>query len=197
MSASWSQAADRNKDAILTVLRELLPKKPLRVLEIGSGTGQHAVHFAHLMPNLDWQTSDLLGNHEDIIARIRHSRLGNVRLPRDLDAKKFLLDRSYDVVYTANTAHIMSISDVEATFTGVSQVLEAHGLFILYGPVNRNGEFTSESNARFDHQLRASAAHMGIRDESELDAFASNGGLTRISEHEMPANNRILVWQRS
>ena len=197
MKAGWSEASDRNKDAILKVLREILPKKPLRVLEIGSGTGQHSVHFAHLMPNLDWQTSDVIENHADITTRIRHSRLRNVRLPRELDVNNFLLDRSYDVVYTANTAHIMSIDEVQAMFVGVSQVLEAHGLFILYGPVNRDGEFTSESNASFDHQLRANAAHRGIRDDRELDAFALAENLQRIADHDMPTNNRILVWQRN
>jgi len=197
MKAGWSEASERNKDAILNLLREILPGKPLKVLEIGSGTGQHAVHFAQLMPDLDWQTSDLVENLPGITTRIRSSRLRNVRLPRELDAKNFLFDRSYDVVYTANTAHIMSVDEVKAMFAGVGEVLEPHGLLVLYGPVNRNGEFTSESNARFDHQLRANAAHMGLRDDTELDSYALAGGLSRIGDYEMPANNRILVWQRS
>ncbi|MBT8132496.1 MAG: DUF938 domain-containing protein [Gammaproteobacteria bacterium] len=193
----WSEAAERNQQPILDVLRQVLPGKASSVLEIGSGTGQHAVFFGAQLPQLSWQCSDRLQNHEIITARVRQSRLANVLLPRELDVQNFPLDRSYDVVFTANTAHIMSINEVGMMFAGVAEVLERNGVFILYGPVNRNGEFTSESNARFDHQLRATAAHMGIRDELELDGFAAGGGMTRISQFDLPANNRILVWQQS
>ncbi|MBT8132187.1 MAG: DUF938 domain-containing protein [Gammaproteobacteria bacterium] len=192
---AWSEACERNKDPILAVLKQVLPAKPLRVLEIGSGTGQHAVYFAGELPRLSWQTSDRLENHEGIIANLRASRLKNVELPREIDVASFPMDRSYEVVFTANTAHIMSLAEVRAMFAGASQVLETAGLFILYGPVNRDGKFTSESNASFDQQLRANAGHMGIRDEQELDQFALAGGLQRIADFDMPANNRILVWQ--
>ncbi|MDH3647508.1 MAG: class I SAM-dependent methyltransferase [Gammaproteobacteria bacterium] len=196
MTAGWSEASEKNKDPILAVLRKELPTKRLNVLEIGSGIGQHAVFFAEHLPQLDWQTSDLIEHHEGITARVRASRLKNAHVPRELDVKNFPLDRSYDVVFTANTSHIMSIDEVRDMFAGVAEVLEAHGLFVLYGPVNRDGEFTSESNAQFDHQLRARAAHMGIRDDRQLDQFANDGGLSRVSDHDMPANNRILIWQR-
>ncbi|MBT8135507.1 MAG: DUF938 domain-containing protein [Gammaproteobacteria bacterium] len=192
----WSEAADRNKAPILEVLRDALPARKLDVLEIGSGTGQHAVYFARHLPNLDWQTSDRLENHEAIAARVRASRLRNVHLPRELDVSNFPLDRSYDVVYTANTAHIMSFDEVCAMFAGISQVLEPKGQVVLYGPVNRHGEFTSDSNRDFDHQLRATAAHMGIRDDANLDRLALDGGMTRVGDYDLPANNRILVWQR-
>lgn len=192
----YSQACEENREPILAIIREVFANAH-DILEIGSGTGQHAVYFAEHLPKLDWQTSDRIENHDGIVARVRGSRLKNVRLPRELDVNDFPFDRSYDVVYTANTAHIMSLKEVGAMFGGVAEILEAHGLFVLYGPVNRNGEFTSESNAAFDHQLRANAAHMGLRDDSELDGLAADGGLSRVGDYDMPANNRILVWQRS
>lgn len=194
----FSEAADRNKEPILGVLRQLVPtKSPVQVLEIGSGTGQHAVYFGAELPGISWQTSDLLDGLATIAARVREARLRNVLLPIELDVVQFPLDRSYDLVYTANTAHIMSTREVEHMIAGVAQVLEPGGLFVLYGPVNRNGEFTSESNRQFDHQLRARAGHMGLRDDRYLDQLAAQHGMERISDFDMPANNRILVWQQA
>lgn len=191
-----SDAAERNKEPILGVLRELLPARSLSVLEIGSGTGQHAEHFARALPNLNWATSDRLENHAGIEARVRAARLPNLALPFELDVRRFPLVRSYDVVYTANTAHIMSFEEVTQMFAGVAQVLEPGGLFLLYGPVNRDGEFTSESNRDFDLHLRARAAHMGLRDDRELERLAAASGMQRIADYAMPANNRLLVWQQ-
>lgn len=193
----FSDAAERNKEPILAVLREVLPRRrPLSVLEIGSGTGQHGEHFARELPHLQWHTSDRLENHGVLTERVRRARLSNLHGPLELDVRQFPLTRTYDVVYTANTAHIMSVEEVRAMFAGVAEVLEPGGLFVLYGPVNRKGEFTSDSNRRFDAQLRASAGHMGIRDDTDLDAWARRGGLQCIGDHAMPANNRILVWQQ-
>ena len=194
----FSEAAERNKDAILAVLREVLPAaRKLSVLEIGSGTGQHAVFFASQLPNVVWQPSDRLDNHLMIEQRVRQARLKNLELPVEIDINHFPITRSYDVVYTANTAHIMSFAEVEKMFAAVAQVLEPGGLFVLYGPVNRDGEFTSDSNRAFDAQLRAGAGHMGLRDDRELDRLAEQGGLYRIHDFDMPANNRVLVWQQA
>ena len=194
----YSEAAERNKEAILAVLREVLPQaREFSVLEIGSGTGQHAVFLAAELPNVVWHPSDRLDNHETIERRVRQARLKNVDLPIEIDVNNFPITRSYDVVYTANTAHIMSFSEVEQMFAGVAQILEPGGLFVLYGPVNRDGQFTSDSNRAFDAQLRASAGHMGLRDDAELDRLAEAGGLYRIEDFDMPANNRILVWQQA
>lgn len=194
----YSEAAERNKAPILAVLCELLPpRRRLRILEIGSGTGQHAVHFAAGLANVVWHPSDRLENLPLIEQRVRESRLKNLELPIEIDVRDFPMTRSYDAVYTANTAHIMSFAEVRKMFAGVAQVLEPGGLFVLYGPVNRNGEFTSESNRAFDAQLRASAGHMGLRDDTELDRLAETGGLYRIADHDLPANNRILVWQQA
>lgn len=193
----FSEAAERNKVPILAVLRELLPaRRSLQVLEIGSGTGQHGEYFARELPAVQWHTSDRLENHRVIDSRVRAARLPNLHRPFELDVRDFPLTRTYDVVYTANTAHIMSMPEVELMFAGVAEVLEPGGLFVLYGPVNRRGEFTSESNRAFDAQLRANAGHMGIRDDTELDELARRGGLQRIGGYDLPANNRILVWQQ-
>ncbi|MDH3589127.1 MAG: class I SAM-dependent methyltransferase [Gammaproteobacteria bacterium] len=197
MTTGWSEASDRNKEPILAILRQLLGDKPHTVLEIGSGTGQHAVYFTEQMPQLDWQTSDLIEHHDGITARIRASRLRNVRLPLEIDVKNFPIDRSYDDVYTANTSHIMSFDEVGGMYAGVADVLEPGGSFVLYGPVNRAGEFTSESNRQFDNDLRARAGHMGLRDDTDLDRLASGCGMRRTGDYDLPSNNRILVWQRS
>lgn len=194
----FSEAAERNREPILAVLREVLPvARSLSVLEIGSGTGQHAVFFASQLPDVAWHPSDRLENHPTIEQRVRQARLKNLDLPVEIDVNDFPITRSYDVVYTANTAHIMSFTEVEKMFAAVAQILEPGGLFVLYGPVNRAGEFTSDSNRAFDAQLRASAGHMGLRDDSELDRLAEQGGLYRIHDFDMPANNRILVWQQA
>lgn len=191
-----SEAAERNKEPILAVLRELLAQRPAAVLEIGSGTGQHAEHFARELPHLRWATSDVLANHPALEERVRAARLPNLAMPFELDVRRFPLVRSYDVVYTANTAHIMSFDEVRCMFAGVAQVLEPGGLFVLYGPVNRDGQFTSESNRAFDAHLRSRAAHMGLRDDRDLDGLAAAGGLQRIGDYDLPANNRVLVWQQ-
>lgn len=193
----WSEAAERNKEPILAVLAEVLPGKGgCEVLEIGSGTGQHAEYFAQQMPHLRWNPSDRLENLSVIEQRVRRAHLPNLAIPFELDVRQFPLVRSYDAVYTANTAHIMSPEEVDAMFEGVAAVLEPGGLFILYGPVNRDGEFTSESNRQFDTSLRSRAGHMGLRDDRDLDRMAASVGLQRIGDYQMPANNRLLVWQQ-
>lgn len=167
------------------------------LLEIGSGTGQHAVFFALQLPALSWQTSDLDENHDEINAHIANSGIDNVKPPLSLDVRSAQLeDTSYDAVYTCNTMHIMGFAAVKKMITLVSSVLRSGGLFCCYGPFRRNGTFSTESNAKFDASLRAGNAEMGIRDLDEIDALASAEGMIRRRIYAMPANNLLVVWQK-
>ncbi len=191
-----AEYAVRNAPPILEVLRREFATRS-RVLEIGSGTGQHAVTFAAAMPNLHWQTSDLEENHDGIKAWIRSTGLDNVGAPVSFDVRNAMIESaSYDAVFSANTAHIMSITAVEAMFTLVATGLTTDGVFCLYGPFRVAGLFNSRSNADFDVSLRHRDAAMGIRDLEQLDAFAASGGMRRTRLYAVPSNNYVAVWTK-
>jgi cyclopropane fatty-acyl-phospholipid synthase-like methyltransferase len=192
-----SPASERNKRPILEVLRTEF-RNVRDVLEIGTGTGQHAVFFAEELPHVSWQTSDLPENHETIHARLAIGAPARVKPPLVLDVEDPAAPAmSFDAVFSANTAHIMSMRAVQRMFGLVGRILPEGGAFCLYGPFNFDGEFSSESNARFDAALRQRSASMGIRDISDLDQFASDAGLSRIRLYAMPAMNHIAAWQKS
>ena len=192
-----SPAAERNQQPILDVLlREFAGLSD--VLEIGSGTGQHAVAFARAMPWLFWQTSDLAENHQGINAWIDDSDAKNIGRPIDLDVlRPQPIAQKFDAVFSANTAHIMSIDAVRAMFTVIGEVVRPGGLFCLYGPFRTDGSFDTESNRRFDESLKAQHPQMGIRDLEDLDRLAENAGLSRCRLYAMPANNQLAVWQKA
>jgi cyclopropane fatty-acyl-phospholipid synthase-like methyltransferase len=197
LSRPNSPAAERNREPILDVLRREF-SDCRRVLEIGSGTGQHAVWFAAEMPWLTWQTSDREQNHQGINAWIDTAKVENVRRPLALDVQEPAdIAGTYDAIFSANTAHIMSIAAVRDMFGLASELLERDGKFCLYGPFNRNGEFTSDSNRRFDESLRVQNPEMGIRNIEELDDFAGSVNLARLRFFAMPANNNLVVWVRT
>ncbi|MES9829852.1 MAG: DUF938 domain-containing protein [Candidatus Thiodiazotropha sp.] len=191
----YSEACDENKAPILKVLLRLF-RDVQTVLEIGSGTGQHAVHFAAAMPHLTWQTSDMEENHPGIRAWLREAALPNVRNPVGLDVSRAWPAGEYDAIFSANTTHIMSWPEVELMFQGVGQVLKRGGCFALYGPFNYQGGYTSESNQRFDQWLKSRDPLSGIRDFEMLDELAAVNHLIFSEDVEMPVNNRILVWYR-
>ncbi len=197
-SKPFSEACERNKEAIVGVLRQVLARSSQRVLEIGSGTGQHAVFFAAELPHLCWQTSDLAANHPGIQAWIRASGRANVLAPcvLDMDAPVWPV-QNMDAIFSANTAHIVAWPQVENLFQGVGRTLQAQGLFCLYGPFNYRGEFTSASNAQFDAWLKQRDARSGIRDFEALDRLAQQQGMVLQDDYAMPANNRTLVWRKS
>jgi len=187
-------SAVRNQDAILEVISDEFQNFKA-VLEIGSGTGQHAVFFASRMPWLDWQTSDLMVNHGGITAWLENANLDNVKSPLVLDVTEPLQTHDeYDAVFSANTAHIMSIAAVECMFSTAGRCLIGGGKFCLYGPFNQNGNFTSDSNREFDANLKSQDSAMGIRDLEVLDGFAEANGLHRANLYAMPANNMISIW---
>ena len=193
----FSQAPANNKLPILEVLQQYLKGKE-HILEIGSGTGQHAVFFAEQFANTVWQTSDRSNNHNSINAWIKSSKQSNILSPLLLDVN----DRAawpsikYDIVYTANTAHIMSWQEVQLMIELASVVLKPQGYFVLYGPFNKNYQFTSDSNKQFDAYLKAQDNKMGIRDFSAIEVEANKYGLALERVIEMPVNNMVLVFQK-
>lgn len=190
-------ASGRNRDAILDVIKTEFCGCH-SVLEIGSGTGQHAVFFAGVMSWLIWQTSDLADNHQGIRSWIADSGLENVRQPILLDVEHTDgVEGDFDGIFSANTAHIMSIQAVHCMFDVVGHLLSPGGVFCLYGPFNRDGKFTSESNQRFDQSLRNQNPTMGIRDLEELENFAAKMAMRRERLYAMPANNMLAVWRRN
>ncbi len=192
----FAPATERNSSSILGVLR--IEFRGCRsVLEIGSGTGQHAVAFAAGLPHLTWQTSDLDESHGGIDAWIDAANLPNVRRPLSLDVMSTTGEaHSYDGVYSSNTAHIMSFPAVVKMFGLVGRVLQDNGVFCLYGPFRQNGRFSTQSNANFHDSLVVRDSSMGVRALEDLDALAIDGGLRRSNLYAMPANNLLVVWRR-
>jgi SAM-dependent methyltransferase len=190
-------ATERNREPILAVLRERFAACR-DVLEIGSGTGQHAVHFAAALPHLRWQTSDLPENHPGIRAWIAAAGLDNVLPPLALDVARADTwpERRYDAVFSANTLHILGWPEVEALFAHLPRVLAPAARVVVYGPFNVGGRFTAPSNAAFDARLREDDPRRGIRDLEAVRALADAAGLDFVADLGMPANNRCVVWER-
>ena len=193
----YSESCVQNRDPILSVIEPLFRDRK-DVLEIGSGTGQHAVYFAARMPHLTWHTSDLAENHAGIRAWLDEAALPNTTGPVSLDVRHTPWSvPEADAVFSANTTHIMHRDSVVALFEGVGKLLRSEGLFCLYGPFNYGGEYTSESNARFDEWLHERDPLSGIRDFDDLDRLAREAGLLLRDDYPMPVNNRILCWCKS
>ena len=191
----FSPACERNRGPILAALREPFATRR-QVLEIGSGTGQHAVHFAAALPHLTWQTSDVAANLPGIRTWLAEAALPNTPPPLELDVAGIWPAARYDAAFTANTLHIMSWPEVQQLFAQLGSTLTDDAVLAVYGPFNEDGQFTSESNAAFDASLRERASHMGLRDLSAVDALARTIGLHRMADLPMPANNRTLLWRR-
>lgn len=164
------------------------------ILEIGSGTGQHAVFFAEHLPHLTWQTSEQTENLLGVQQWINDSSCKNVFSPISLNVTAQWPNTSYNGIFSANTAHIMSWPEVEAMFQGVGTILKINSPFCLYGPFNYANNYTSKSNANFDIWLKNRNPKSAIRNFEDLVSLAEKHGLALKEDHEMPANNRILVW---
>ena len=190
-----SPACDRNRDPILAVLNEHFTECRT-VLEIGSGTGQHAVYFAAAMPQLTWQCSDVAENLPGIRMWLEDAQLANTPSPIELDVDGAWPQARFDGVFSANTLHIMGWAQVEACFARLPAVLADAATVAVYGPFNYGGAYTSRSNREFDAWLKARDPNSGIRDFEAIDALARAIGLRLIADVGMPANNRTLVWQR-
>ena len=197
----FSPSCDRNRAPILDVLRAQFEHRQ-QVLEIGSGTGQHAVHFAAAMPWLRWQTSERAAHLSGIAAWLDEAALPNTPAPVALDVAQpdwpasTAADGRFDAVFTANTLHIMGWPEVEACFAGLDRVLADSATLVVYGPFNVGGAYTSDSNRDFDGWLKARDPRSGIRDLEAVDALALQIGLHLHGDIAMPSNNRCLVWRR-
>lgn len=192
----FSESCVQNRDPILAVLRDVFADRR-NVLEIGSGTGQHAVDFAAALPHLLWQTADVPSYHPGIQLWLDEAALPNVLPPIALEVTQQAWRQGcYDAVFSANTLHIMGWPEVGQFFEGIGSVLEPGGILAVYGPFNYNGAFTSESNARFDLWLKSRDPVSGVRDFEAVNALAHAQGLDLQQDVAMPANNRTLVWKR-
>lgn len=197
MDKPYSESCDQNRDAILSVIEPLLTAKST-VLEIGSGTGQHAVYFSEKMPHLSWQPTDQKHHLEGINRWLKEARLDNIHTPLELNVtQSYWPEIKVDAVFTANTLHIMHWHEVESLFANLSGRLNEDGLLIIYGPFNYHNQYTSESNARFDSWLKARDIQSGIRDFEQVNQLAEKQGFRLLQDFEMPANNRILCWNKS
>jgi SAM-dependent methyltransferase len=192
----YSEACEQNKEPILTVLRETFTEPGL-ILEIGTGTGQHAVHFARELPHLDWQPTDQADGLPGIQLWITEADLPNLRQPLALNTchEPWPISQAAGA-FSANTTHIMDWLAVENLFRGIGRVLQPGGAFCLYGPFNYGGHYTSASNAEFDAFLKQRDSASGIRDFNDLDRLAQENGLRFQRDYPMPVNNHILVWVR-
>lgn len=194
-----SPACERNREPILAILREAF-RDVRHVLEIGSGTGQHAVYFAEALPHLSWQPSDREENLGAIRQWISASRLPNVQQPLQLDVDMepwpTACSSGFDAVFTANTLHIMHWPQVRRMIAGAAGLLRQGAPLVIYGPFNQGGRYTSESNAAFDAMLKARDPESGIRDLEAVTGLAAQCGLRLEANHAMPANNRLLVFRK-
>ena len=192
----FSPSCERNKVPILNQLEKLL-NKASTVLEIGSYSGQHGLFFTEHLPHITWQTSDtkhyLAGLEENIIEFGNSNCLAPIEL--DVNCKKHWPNSRFDVIFTANTLHIMSWQHVIALFENIGPVAKAGSLFIAYGPFNYNGQFSSESNAEFELWLKARDSESGIRDFERVNQLAMEAGFELVVDQTMPANNQLLTWR--
>ncbi len=192
----FSQPSENNKQVILDILKRHLATAD-SLLEIGGGSGQHAVFFAEQFPRLRWQSSDIPSNVDSLNLRIAAAQLPNLPAAFALDVN----DAPWNccqckAIYTANSLHIMSADSVENFFDGVAGQLQEGGRLMVYGPFRYDGAFTTESNARFDLWLKGRDPLSGIRDFEWVNSLASNAGLQLLEDNAMPANNQFLIWKK-
>lgn len=197
MELPFSAAADRNKEPILKVLKEVIRSQHKRLLEIGAGTGQHAVYLAPFFPYLEWTPTDLPENQSMLARRIHESGIPNIRPPHILKiGETDIAIRTYDVIFTANTFHIMHWKECKTLMKQFAGALHEGGKVLIYGPFNYNGQFTSASNEEFDKSLRAKDPLSGIRSFEDVNRAMEKNGFELVKDYEMPANNRMLVYNR-
>lgn len=192
----FSTACERNKDPILEVLRVRFADRT-QVLEVGSGTGQHAVHFARALAHLTWHPTEQLAYLADLAERVKLEGPDNLRAPTLLEVRQALWPvRSVDAMFTANTLHIMSWAEVMALFQGIGTVLSCGGVLCIYGPFRYDGRYTSDSNREFDLMLQERDPDSGLRDLQAVTALAKQYGLSLDADHDLPANNRLVVFTK-
>ena len=193
MNLPYAESAEQNKRVIYAAIEPYLHGE---ALEIGSGTGQHAVYFAALAPGVTWQTSDLETGLPGIAAQIEAAGLANLPAPISLDVRDQWPQQRFDFIFTANSFHIMDREMVVACIAGIGRCLKAGGVFAVYGPFNYDGGYTAESNASFDRMLRQRDPASGLRDFEWIAELAGDAGMDLVEDIDMPHNNRTLVWKK-
>ena len=197
MTTEFVSACERNKEPILQVLKEVITADNKRVLEVGSGTAQHAAYFAKNLKNITWTTSDVSSGHARIKSMLDEVKLPNLRGPLAFEiGKDFFPKYNYDIVFTANTFHIMSWKQCKNLMKILGNRLREGSQVIIYGPFNYEGKFTSESNSLFDQYLKEINPEQGIRSFEDINKNMIKNGFVLFKDYEMPANNRILVFTR-
>lgn len=191
----FSQACENNKTPILEVLTRVFADHE-HVLEIGAGTGQHAVFFARKLTHLLWQASDRPEYITGIQAWYDDCPSVNLLPLLTLDVLQQNWPKDFDAVYTANTLHIMEWDAGREMIQQAGKLLPQNGKLVIYGPFNYGGRYTSDSNRQFDEWLREQHPQQGIRDFDDVDMLAQASGLALLEDNPMPANNRLLVWHK-
>lgn len=195
-SLPFSQSCENNREPIGAVLRRHI-RTPARLLEIGSGTGQHGYYYSAEFAELFWQPSDRAENLSAISQWVAAAGRDNFAEPLQLDVLDApVLHQTYDYLFSANTLHIMPWRAVEAFFALMPSLLKTEARVFIYGPFNYGGQFTSDSNAAFDRWLKEAGAHRGIRDREAVEQLAGQAALELLEDNPMPANNRLLVFQQ-
>jgi len=195
----YSAACERNQQPILQVITPYLQKAET-VLEVGSGTAQHAVFFAKNHPELVWQTADQEHYLAGINAQLKAANLKNILLPIELNVNSSdwnTAKQTFDVIFTANTLHIMSEQEVQAFFKGLPTVSDSQTKLIIYGPFKYKNQFTSESNQDFDQSLRSRGVGSCIKDFEEIERLANQHGFELLLDQTMPANNQCLILEKT
>lgn len=194
----FAPACERNQQVIAEVLAMVVEDRALTVMEMGSGTGQHAVYFAEKMPHLTWCPTDLANNHNGIRQWLADAALPNIAQPVRYEVgKDDWPELDADLVFTANTLHIMSVDLVQHWIRDLGQHLKTGAMVMIYGPFKYQGRYTAESNATFDQWLKAEDHRRGIRDFEQLDEWMIQQGLKLVVDISMPANNQILLYERT
>lgn len=190
-------ACDRNQGPILEVLKEVISPDNRKLFEIGSGTAQHAIFMAPHFPDITWTTSDVLSNNKNIKHHLEKANIPNIKGPFEFEVGKDEFPRvPFDLVFTANTFHIMSWKDCKILMKFFGNRLREGSQVIIYGPFNYDGEFTSESNAEFDRTLKERNPQSGIRAFEDVNNNMIKRGFALFKDYEMPANNRMLVYTK-
>jgi cyclopropane fatty-acyl-phospholipid synthase-like methyltransferase len=193
---SYSEAAERNKKPILDQLKQYL-KSDDKVIEIGSGTGQHACCFTQSIPGLVWQCSDLKDNLSSLKQVISQQNSEQLLMPIECDVRSYQWDqKQYDAVYSANALHIMSWDAAQVFLSNVNHALKSRGLLILYGPYAYANQPLCKSNQNFDRFLKERDPKSGIRSFDEVKALSEKAGFVCEHDIEMPANNRLIIWSK-
>jgi cyclopropane fatty-acyl-phospholipid synthase-like methyltransferase len=193
----YSPACDRNKDPILNVLKDVITDDDRRLLEIGSGTGQHAVHMAPHFPRLEWYPTDLSKNLKGMSLWFDEFKIASIQKPTRMEVGKDELPKlKFDIIFTANTFHIMHWKEVKSLIKQFGGRLREGARVVIYGPFKYGGEFTSASNEEFDRELKAEDPSSGIRSFEDVNNAMEKNGFELTMDVEMPANNRVLVYTR-